>query len=227
MSEFIATRRPPSGDTTGGFVASDQAWFDLGRFLDVTIAVVLLVFFLPLFLAIGLMICAQDGGPAVFKHVRIGQGGRRFGCLKFRSMVVDADERLGRFLAQNPAAMAEWRRDHKLRNDPRITAFGRFLRKSSFDELPQLWNVLCGEMSLVGPRPIVDSERERYGRSFPAYCAVKPGITGLWQVSGRNDVSYQRRVAMDRLYARRRGSILYLQILIMTVPAVLLRRGSY
>ena len=142
-------------------------------------------------------------------------------------MVVDADERLKRLLEMDPAARSEWKLTHKLRNDPRITKLGRFLRKSSLDELPQLINVLRGEMSLVGPRPIVHSEIVHYGRWFSSYCSVRPGITGVWQVSGRNDTSYRRRVAMDHLYARNNSLRLYLWVMLMTMPAVLSRRGSY
>ena len=124
-------------------------------------------------------------------------------------------------------ARAEWDQDHKLRDDPRVTALGRFLRRSSLDELPQLLNILAGEMSVVGPRPIVEAEIRRYGRYFQDYCAVKPGLTGLWQVSGRNDVTYRRRVAMDVLYCRRKSLVLDLKIITMTVPALLSARGCY
>jgi lipopolysaccharide/colanic/teichoic acid biosynthesis glycosyltransferase len=142
-------------------------------------------------------------------------------------MLVDSDARLRQLLAESPEARAEWERDHKLRNDPRITALGSFLRRSSLDELPQLFNVLTGEMSLVGPRPIVTAEVKRYGRRFGHYCSVRPGITGLWQVSGRNDVSYRRRVAIDTCYAQRQSLALDLRILVATIPSVLLRKGSY
>jgi exopolysaccharide production protein ExoY len=142
-------------------------------------------------------------------------------------MGVDAQERLADLLSRSAAARTEWAREHKLRDDPRVTWAGRFLRKTSLDELPQLINVLRGEMNLVGPRPIVESEIPRYGRHFRHYCAMKPGITGLWQVSGRNDVSYNRRVALDMLYSRRRNPWIDLWILLMTVPSVLLLRGSY
>jgi len=200
---------------------------DLCRLLDITIALVVLIFIAPLMLAISLMIRAQDGGPALFRQSRIGEGGRTFKCLKFRTMVIDAEARLNALLARDPEARKEWEADHKLRKDPRITALGAFLRKSSLDELPQLFNVLKGEMSLVGPRPIVAAEVERYGRWFAYYCAVKPGVTGLWQVNGRNDVSYRRRVALDVLYARTIGVRRYVQIMAATVPAVLMRSGSY
>ena len=211
----------------GRIMGGKRISLDLCRVLDVTIALAVLVFVAPLMLVIAGLIKLQDGGPALFGHTRIGQGGRSFKCLKFRSMVVDAEARLNALLARDPEARREWEADHKLRKDPRITALGAFLRKSSLDELPQLFNVLKGEMSLVGPRPIVTSEVVRYGRWFPYYCAVKPGVTGLWQVNGRNDVSYRRRVALDVLFARTNGVRRYLKIMGATVPAVLLRSGSY
>jgi exopolysaccharide production protein ExoY len=142
-------------------------------------------------------------------------------------MAPDAETRLAELLVADQAARCEWERDHKLKNDPRITRIGAFLRKSSLDELPQLLNVLAGHMSLVGPRPIVASEIAKYGQHFPAYCSVRPGITGLWQVSGRNDVSYQRRIAMDVAYSRGNSFALYCKLLAKTIPAVLLRKGSY
>jgi len=194
---------------------------------DWTLAAALLVFFAPIMLVVAALVYLQDGGPVFFAHRRIGRGGQTFPCLKFRSMAVDAEARLSRLLEASAEARAEWARDHKLKNDPRITPLGAFLRRSSLDELPQLFNVLRGEMRFVGPRPIVQAEVARYGRRFRDYCSVKPGITGLWQVSGRNDTSYRRRVAIDSVYARARTPKLDLQILAMTVPAVLLKRGSY
>jgi lipopolysaccharide/colanic/teichoic acid biosynthesis glycosyltransferase len=195
--------------------------------MNIAVALLALVFLLPIMVLVGCAVFAQDGGPVLFAHRRIGRGGRHFHCLKFRSMAVDAEARLQQLLAADPAARAEWAKDHKLREDPRVTRLGAFLRKTSLDELPQLINVLRGEMSLVGPRPIVDGEVAKYGRRFREYCAVKPGITGLWQVSGRNDTSYRTRVAMDCVYARRRNVGLDAYIIAATVPAVLARRGSY
>ncbi|MBV9991144.1 MAG: sugar transferase [Alphaproteobacteria bacterium] len=196
------------------------------RGLDVAIAVAAIVFLLPLLLIMAAILALQ-GGPVVFAHKRVGRGGRAFYCYKFRSMVVDAEERLARLLRDDPEALAEWQKDHKLRNDPRVTPFGRFLRRSSIDELPQLFNVLRGEMSIVGPRPIVDAEVPRYGRRIASYYRVKPGITGIWQVSGRNDVEYRTRVAMDCLFAKSVRPSLYIYLVVATVPAVLARRGSY
>jgi lipopolysaccharide/colanic/teichoic acid biosynthesis glycosyltransferase len=195
--------------------------------MNVVIALAALLFALPIMLGVGFAVFIQDGGPVLFAHRRIGRDGRSFRCLKFRSMATDAEARLADLLARDPQARAEWEQDHKLRNDPRVTRLGEFLRKSSLDELPQLFNVLRGEMSLVGPRPIVEAEIAKYGRRFPQYCAVKPGITGLWQISGRNDTSYRTRVALDCLYAERRSLLLDAKVLAATVPAVLMRRGSY
>ncbi|MFL0413503.1 sugar transferase [Sphingomonas sp. 179-I 2A4 NHS] len=197
------------------------------RAMDVVAALIALVFFLPLMLIIALLIYASDPGPVLFAHRRVGKGGRHFRCLKFRSMAVDAEARLAELLANDPAARAEWSRDHKLKRDPRITTVGSFLRKSSLDELPQLFNVLRGEMGLVGPRPIVDAEVDRYGRYFSHYCSVRPGITGLWQISGRNDVSYRRRVAFDVAYSRSRSALMDAKILALTIPSVVFARGSY
>ena len=208
-------------------VEATRAYVDATRVMDVLIAGAALLFLAPLLIAIFMAVKVQDGGPGLFRHSRIGKGGKVFPCLKFRSMVLDADARLDHLLSTDPSARLEWEKDHKLRRDPRVTGLGSFLRKSSLDELPQLINVLRGEMSLVGPRPIVPREAERYGSKLAAYCSVTPGITGLWQVSGRNDVSYRRRVAMDVIYSRRRSLAYNVMILVKTLPAVLLRRGSY
>jgi lipopolysaccharide/colanic/teichoic acid biosynthesis glycosyltransferase len=200
---------------------------DAMRALDLVVALTALFVILPVLVLIAVLVKIQDGGPVLFAQSRIGRGGRRFRCYKIRTMVVDAQARLEAVLASDPVARREWERDHKLRNDPRTTRLGRILRESSLDELPQLFNVLSGEMSIVGPRPIVEAEVARYGRFFRHYCSVPPGITGLWQVSGRNDVEYRERVALDVLYARKRGVGRNLAIMAMTVPAVLLRKGSY
>ncbi len=197
------------------------------RVLDMSVATLLLFILAPVFALLTLAVWINDGGPAFYGQTRIGRHGRSFRCWKFRSMVTDSDAVLAKVLALSAEARAEWARDHKLRSDPRITWIGRFLRSSSLDELPQIWNVLRGEMSLVGPRPIVVAEVGRYGARFHDYCTCRPGITGLWQVSGRNDTSYRRRVAIDAVYARRATLWLDLSILARTIPAVLLRRGSY
>lgn len=197
------------------------------RILDIVFSLLALVLLAPALGLIALVVRFQDNGPVFFVQNRIGINGRNFKCYKFRSMHVEADRLLNRLLQIDPSALKEWEADHKLRNDPRVTPLGRFLRKTSLDEFPQLFNVLRGDMSLVGPRPIIQAEVRKYGSSFGHYTSVLPGITGLWQVMGRNDVTYKRRVAMDRLFARRRSLRLYLYILIVTVPAVLLQKGSY
>ena len=175
---------------------------------------------------IALVVCL-DGGPVLYGHRRIGPDGRKFRCWKFRTMAVNADQVLQQVLAENEVLRAEWESSFKLRNDPRITFVGRFLRAFSFDEFPQLFNVLRGEMSLVGPRPIVEAEIDRYGAKFAAYCACRPGITGLWQVRGRSDVSYESRVEFDSQYARTWSLWLDLQILLSTVVVIVRRHGAY
>lgn len=197
------------------------------RVLDIIIASCALFVFLPLMLTVSVLIFLQDGGPPIYSQRRVGYRGRLFPCLKFRSMVQDSDRILRELLESNAEARAEWDRDQKLRKDPRITLLGQLLRKSSIDELPQLINVLRGEMSIVGPRPIVQNEVVRYGWRIKSYLSVRPGLTGLWQVSGRNGTSYRRRVAIDHVFAKSLNVGLYLYIVIMTVPTVLSRRGSY
>jgi Undecaprenyl-phosphate galactose phosphotransferase WbaP len=197
------------------------------RALDILGAGVGLVLLSPFFLIVALMVRA-DGGPAFFAHQRVGRGGKLFGCLKFRSMVVDSQARLEALLANDPAARAEWEATRKLKNDPRITRIGRFLRSTSLDELPQLINVLRGEMSLVGPRPVQEAEIDRYyGASAAHYMAVRPGITGLWQVSGRSETSYESRVALDVTYVSRPSLLADISILLRTPVAVLSRRGAH
>lgn len=198
----------------------------LTRAMNVAVALVALLLLAPLMLLVALAIRLSGPGPVLFAHRRIGRGGMSFPCLKFRSMVTDSNERLARLLESDPAARLEWEATQKLRRDPRITWIGGFLRRTSTDELPQLFNVLRGEMSLVGPRPIVAAEAERFGRYFVDYCSTLPGITGLWQISGRSNLSYRRRVALDVAYARSRSIGLDIRILVMTLPAVLAARGS-
>ena len=196
------------------------------RTTDVILTLLALAFLSPLMVVIALMVWFQDQGPILYLHTRVGRGGKPFRCIKFRTMAVDAAEQLEAHLAENPFARAQWIRDHKLRKDPRITRLGRFLRRSSLDELPQLFNVLTGDMSMVGPRPIVDAETSKYGCYFQDYCEVRPGITGLWQISGRNNVDYAARVALDVDYVRTASLPLDLKILALTIPAVLAGRGS-
>ncbi len=193
---------------------------------DVAIASILLISLLPLFVFVGVAV-SLDGGPIFFRHRRLGQFHRPFNVVKFRTMCVDAEQRLAALLEASPDARAEWQASRKLKDDPRVTRVGNFLRRTSLDELPQLLNVLRCEMSLVGPRPIVAAEASNFGRHLDEILSVKPGITGLWQVSGRSDLSYLRRVALEATYARHRNAILDLYILLMTPAAVLRARGAY
>jgi lipopolysaccharide/colanic/teichoic acid biosynthesis glycosyltransferase len=199
----------------------------LKRSLDVVGSVSALVLVAPLLVAVGLIIWLCDAGPVVYSQERIGRNGRTFRCLKFRTMAMNAEKIFDELLANDALARMEWETIHKLRRDPRVTRLGKFLRMSSLDELPQLFNVLKGDMSLVGPRPIVSAEAGRYGRRFRSYCMVKPGLTGLWQISGRNNTSYRRRVAFDVTYVRRASLSLDLWIILRTVPAIVSASGSY
>lgn len=197
------------------------------RVLDVIFASLLLLAAAPISGLIALAIWLESGRPILFAHRRIGQGGRTFLLYKFRSMVRNADEVLQKHLELHPELALEWLRNHKLKDDPRVTRVGKFLRKRSLDELPQLWNILRGDMSLVGPRPIVPEEASKYGPNFRMYTLVKPGLTGLWQVSGRNDTSYRKRVSLDVDYIRRWTLWLDLRILLRTVRVVLGGHGAY
>lgn len=197
------------------------------RACDIAGSALALLLAAPLMALIALAVALTSPGPILFAHRRIGRDGQHFSCLKFRTMVTDADAQLNALLDCDPVARAEWQSSHKLRRDPRVTPIGRFLRRTSLDELPQLFNVLIGEMSLVGPRPIVEAEIARYGRHFALYCQVRPGVTGLWQVQRHAATSYRRRVAFDVAYARTRSVRLYLVILVRTVPAVLIGRGAW
>ncbi|WP_172122485.1 sugar transferase [Devosia sp. 919] len=198
----------------------------LKRSFDIGAAAILLFLALPAMLIIAMMIATWDPGPVLFAHERIGYKGRRFRCLKFRSMVVNSSEVLARHLEASPGARAEWNASQKLCADPRITPLGQFLRITSLDELPQLINVLKGEMSLVGPRPIVQAEVPRYADAISAYWSARPGITGLWQVSGRSDLDYNSRVALDEHYVHTWSMPNDLSILLRTLVVVLVRKGS-
>jgi Undecaprenyl-phosphate galactose phosphotransferase WbaP len=197
------------------------------RLLDVVVAAATLGAGLPLLLAIALIIRLGSPGPILFGQTRVGRRGRRFVAWKFRTMHTDADEVLRQYLRRVATAQLEWDRDQKLRRDPRVTWFGRFLRKTSLDELPQLWNVLRGDMSLVGPRPIVESEIRRYADVYRLYTSVKPGITGLWQVSGRSNVSYEDRVRLDAFYVRHWSPWLDIYVLAKTIVVLMTGDGAY
>ncbi|QKV20541.1 sugar transferase [Oricola thermophila] len=190
------------------------------RVLDIVIATVALLSALPLMLVVGLVL-KLSGGPVFFVHERVGFRGRTFGCLKFRSMVQNPDRALQDYLAANPEARTEWEETRKLRKDPRITFFGHVLRRSSIDELPQLINILRGDMSCVGPRPVTREELDLYGDKAPLYLQTRPGLTGLWQTSGRNRLSYDQRVALDSTYVREWSLLLDFIILFRTIHAVI------
>lgn len=196
------------------------------RAFDVLAASTMLLFALPAIFFIAVIMFSTDRGPIFFGHERIGHNGKRFRCLKFRSMVVDSQRALARHLELFPQARTEWEATQKLRDDPRVTPLGRFLRVTSLDELPQLLNVIRGDMSLVGPRPIVHDEVVRYASEIEAYASTRPGITGLWQVSGRSDVDYDQRVRLDSQYVREWSFAGDLVILLKTVKVVVSRTGS-
>lgn len=197
------------------------------RTLDILLAGCVLIVLSPLFLFVAGAIRLSGAGPALYVHERVGLGGRKFHCLKFRTMHVEGDRILAAHLARFPEAHAEWQEKRKLRNDPRVTPLGRVLREYSVDELPQLLNVLRGDMSLVGPRPVVEAELSRYGAAAEHYLVARPGITGLWQVSGRSDTGYAERVDFDVRYVARWSLVGDVLILLRTIPAVLGARGSY
>ena len=197
------------------------------RWMDVLLILATSPVLLALFTVIAVTVRVSSKGPIFYKHKRIGRDGRTFTMYKFRTMKVDADQVLLHHLLANPAAQREWMLKQKLCEDPRLTPCGRFLRTASLDELPQIWNVLGGDMSLVGPRPIILAEKERYGERFCFYTAVVPGITGLWQVSGRSNVSYPMRIRLDEQYVREWSIYQDLRILLKTPLTVWRREGAY
>ncbi|MDI6851169.1 MAG: exopolysaccharide biosynthesis polyprenyl glycosylphosphotransferase [bacterium] len=200
----------------------------LKRIIEVVLAVVLLPVLLPLIFLIGVAIILDSKGPIFYSQQRIGRGGRPFKCLKFRTMYIDADLRLKEILAKDEKAREEWTKYFKLKNDPRVTRIGKFLRKTSLDELPQIFNVLKGEMSFVGPRPVLREELEKYYREFSRYYfEVRPGITGLWQISGRNELDYEQRVKLDVWYVLNWSLWLDFVIFVKTIKVVLSGKGAY
>jgi exopolysaccharide production protein ExoY len=214
------TPRPVQGDAVDHRVPPTKLAFDK------SFALVALILLAPVMAAIALAIRVSGAGPVIYGHTRIGHSGRAFRCLKFRSMRPGSDGDLDDLLRIDPVARAEWHEQRKLERDPRVDRLGHFLRKSSLDELPQFWNVLKGEMSIVGPRPITADEAVRYGRHFAAYKSVRPGLTGIWQVSGRSDASYSRRVALDVAYIRNWSLSRDIDIALRTVRVVLVGRGA-
>jgi exopolysaccharide production protein ExoY len=227
-SKLVTSTRAERGRAGAQRVAQSEIAGDLRkRATDIVIAAAALVFLFPVLITIALLVKLHDGGPVLFGHARVGLGGRSFKMLKFRSMCMDGDRVLREYLANNPAADEEWRAERKLKNDPRVTALGRFLRASSLDELPQLLNVLSGEMSLVGPRPVPETEWSAYTDAREYYVLVRPGITGLWQVSGRNRLSYRERLSLDQRYVVNWSFSGDFVILLRTVPTVLGGVGAY
>lgn len=200
----------------------DVSYRVMKRIFDVVLSLVGLIVLFPLFVVLSLMILISDGAPVIFKQKRLGEGGREFFVFKFRSMRRDAEQ----ILQSNPALMEEYKRTFKLENDPRLLKFGKFIRSTSMDELPQLMNVLLGQMSLVGPRPILPREIEMYGEHKDVYLAMKPGCAGLWQCSGRSDVAYDERVELDTEYFRTARMRIDLWILLKTVGSILRREGA-
>jgi lipopolysaccharide/colanic/teichoic acid biosynthesis glycosyltransferase len=202
-------------------------WRDaLERPVNQALALLLLALLSPLLAVVAFLIWRRDGAPLLFAHYRVGYRGKLFRCMKFRSMRRDSDRVLAELLRDDPVAREEWAREQKLTDDPRVTPIGRFLRRSSLDELPQLLNVLRGEMNLVGPRPITVAELTRYGRVRWHYLSVRPGMTGLWQVSGRNNTTYEERVTLDRRYVEQRSPLGDLAILVKTARVVVRGEGA-
>ena len=197
------------------------------RLMDMSAATIGGILLLPLLFYIAVAVKLSSRGPIIYGHERIGRGGRRFRAWKFRTMFENAGDLLEYYLEQHPELRLEWEQDQKLRYDPRVTRIGRFIRKTSLDELPQLWNVIRGQMSLVGPRPIVMAEVDKYGPYYELYTIVKPGITGLWQVSGRNNTTYEERVQLDAYYVRNWSPWLDAYLLLKTVRIVLFAKGAY
>ena len=218
-----------SGDQQGLGVQSRSLAFRLSikRVMDIAGAAALLLCLSPVLALCAALVRLTSKGPLLYRHNRIGKNGQLFPIWKFRTMYTDADRILADYLESDPEAHAEWNRNFKLHIDPRVTSVGRVLRRFSLDELPQLWNVLCGHMSLVGPRPIVNDEIRRFGASFHVYCVVRPGMTGLWQVSGRSRTTYEQRVRMDEEYVRTWSMTSDLIILCRTVGVVVKADGAW
>jgi exopolysaccharide production protein ExoY len=200
----------------------------LKRVFDLLSIVVILALFWWVIIGVAIAVRLTSSGPVIYGHKRVGRHGREFKCYKFRSMVSNSDQVLSHLLAHDAEARAEWERDFKLKNDPRITRVGKFIRKTSIDEFPQLWNVLANDMSIVGPRPVVLKElNQYYGTTRAHYESVKPGLTGLWQVSGRNDMEYEERVALDKSYVLSWGVFTDFMIVMRTVGVIFGRKGAY
>lgn len=200
------------------------------RAFDIFFSFTILLLSLPLFLLISLAIwiSSKGKGKVVYAHERVGRGGKTFRCFKFRTMYPDADARLKEILEKDPVLKSEWDLYHKLKNDPRVTPIGSFLRKTSLDEFPQFWNVLKGDLSIVGPRPVVKAEiAKHFGPTAEKILSIRPGLTGIWQISGRSDTSYQKRIEMDMMYVDSHNFWLDLRLIIYTIPCMLFSKGAY
>lgn len=198
------------------------------RLFDILFSLSILILGFPVFALISLLIFLSSKGKIIFGHERVGRGGYTFRCYKFRTMYCDADQRLTKLLNEHPEMKSEWETSFKLKNDPRVTPLGKFLRKTSLDELPQFWNVLKGDLSVVGPRPVVLQELQKfYGPQAHIILSIRPGLTGLWQVSGRNDTSYLERIRLDEEYVRSQSLFLDLKLIIKTLPAMIFSKGAY
>lgn len=200
----------------------------LKRIFDIGFTLVVLTLGSPLFLLIALLVGLTSPGKIIYSHLRVGRGGVLFKCYKFRTMYKDADVRLKAILAACPNKRKEWKEKYKLQNDPRITPIGNFLRKTSLDELPQFWNVLKGDLSLVGPRPVVEEEIHQYfGEKAQKILSIRPGLTGLWQIYGRSDTSYETRIKLDEQYVDNQSLALDIKLILKTIPAMICKRGAY
>lgn len=206
----------------------EERHLPIKRTFDIVFSVLVLFFAFPLFLGLAIIVRLSSKGPAIYAHERIGRAGKPFKCFKFRSMYPDADLRLKELLAKHPDLKAEWDLNHKLKNDPRITPIGKFIRKTSLDELPQFLNVLKGDLSVVGPRPVVQAEVVKHLKEkAPKILSIRPGLTGIWQVSGRSNTTYLERLSLDEQYVDTHNLWLDLKLIAKTLPAMLASRGAY
>lgn len=224
-NSLTSQSRPLSDRSDLGKTDHYAAWGK--RLFDIVFSLAVLVFLSPIYLAIAILILISSRGSILYVHPRVGLNGREFKCLKFRTMVTGADRFLEDYLNSCPISRAEYESSFKLKYDPRITKIGRFLRVTSLDELPQFWNVLIGDMSVVGPRPLVQAELAKYGKAIEQVLSVRPGIAGIWQVSGRNDLPYSRRIHLDASYVRRMGFGFDLWLILKTMLVVICPRGAY
>ncbi|MDP1880377.1 MAG: sugar transferase [Parachlamydiaceae bacterium] len=201
----------------------------LKRTFDIFFSIFCLIILSPIFLVISILILFTSSGNIIYSHERMGRGGKPFRCYKFRTMYLDADIRLAELLKHDPQLLKEWQQTYKLKKDPRVTAIGNVLRKLSLDELPQFWNVLRGDLSVVGPRPVVKEEFEKYfGTKGYKILSIRPGLTGLWQVSGRSDITcYHKRIQLDEYYVDNQSLLFDLQLILKTIPVMLGQKGAY